>query len=239
MNKTYAVTDLHGMWNLWEQISEYCDETDTIYFLGDASDRGPDGLKIIRALLSDKRVKYIRGNHEEMLIEGAETRDPYLLYYNDGVSTYQDFMLMDPLQQDILIDRLNRLPNQLEYINAKGQRIVMNHSGSTPESYEDWEKTLFKKGTNLYTWDRHHFHRKWDVDENTFIVHGHTPVPYLITEIDPNGKIYGEDIEADEVLCYCSGHKFDLDIASAFTKKVALFNLDELKVEKYFKVEES
>lgn len=34
MNKTYAITDLHGMWNLWEQISEYCDETDTIYFLG-------------------------------------------------------------------------------------------------------------------------------------------------------------------------------------------------------------
>ena len=33
MNKVYACSDLHGMYNLWKQIKEYCDETDTIYYL--------------------------------------------------------------------------------------------------------------------------------------------------------------------------------------------------------------
>ena len=71
MNKTYAITDLHGMLNFWEQISEYCDETDTIYFLGDAIDRGVDGLRVMESLLKDKRVIYLLGNHEEFFMEIA------------------------------------------------------------------------------------------------------------------------------------------------------------------------
>ena len=236
MNKHYAVTDLHGMWNLWEQISCYCDKTDIIYFLGDATDRGPDGIKIISALLSDKRVRYIRGNHEEMLVEAAKTFNPYLLIYNGGRKTYEDFMQIEYMDQQILINKLNILPNQLEYINTKGQRIILNHSGFTPELYEEWGKAPFKKGVNLYTWDRDHFHRKWDGNENTYVVHGHTPTSYVIEFIDLKGGIYDKD--ADEILCYSNGHKFDLDISSSITKKAALFDLDKLKVEKYFKVEE-
>ena len=40
MNKTYAFSDVHGVYNLWEQIRDYCDETDTIYFLGDGNQIG-------------------------------------------------------------------------------------------------------------------------------------------------------------------------------------------------------
>ena len=67
MNKTYAFTDLHGMYPLWEQIRDFCDESDKLIFLGDACDRGDDGLKIIKELLQDKRVTYIKGNHEDFL----------------------------------------------------------------------------------------------------------------------------------------------------------------------------
>ena len=66
MNKVYACSDLHGMYRLWEQIRDYCDETDKIIFLGDAADRGKDGRKIIQELLADKRVTYIKGYHEDM-----------------------------------------------------------------------------------------------------------------------------------------------------------------------------
>ena len=68
MNRHFACSDLHGMWQLWEQIDAYCDETDTIFFLGDAADRGPDGLRLMKTLLIDKRVKYIKGNHEDMKV---------------------------------------------------------------------------------------------------------------------------------------------------------------------------
>ena len=65
MNKTYAVSDLHGQGQLWEQIKEYIDDTDTLYYLGDAIDRGPDGINIMLDLLKMPNVIYLKGNHEK------------------------------------------------------------------------------------------------------------------------------------------------------------------------------
>ena len=67
MGTTYCFTDLHGMYNLWAQIRDYCKPDDTLIFLGDACDRGNDGLKIIYELLKDPRVIYLKGNHEDIL----------------------------------------------------------------------------------------------------------------------------------------------------------------------------
>ena len=53
MGKNFCCTDLHGMWRLWEEIKFYCSPDDTIYFLGDAADRGVDGIRIIKDLLLD------------------------------------------------------------------------------------------------------------------------------------------------------------------------------------------
>ena len=81
MNKTFAVADLHGQYNLWHQIIESLDETDILYVLGDCGDRGPDGWKIIKEALADPRVVYIRGNHDQMLLDSWKTewRDNYLV----------------------------------------------------------------------------------------------------------------------------------------------------------------
>ena len=104
MNKTYAFTDLHGIYDLWAQIKDYCNETDTLYFLGDAADRGPDGLKIIKELLTDKRIKYLLGNHEEMMLDTIQcylpnfdgSLDPmdteeWIWMQNGGYLTLEDF----------------------------------------------------------------------------------------------------------------------------------------------------
>ena len=40
----YVTTDLHGNGLLWRKIKEKLNIDDTLYFLGDAIDRGPDGL---------------------------------------------------------------------------------------------------------------------------------------------------------------------------------------------------
>ena len=61
---TYAFTDLHGQYELWKQIKEFCQPDDKLYFLGDAADRGIDGVRIMVELLADPRVIYLKGNHE-------------------------------------------------------------------------------------------------------------------------------------------------------------------------------
>lgn len=70
---TYAVSDIHGRKDLWLKANkEVFSPNDTIYFLGDAADRGPDGWEMIKTLLDDERVIYLIGNHEDMLIKAIE-----------------------------------------------------------------------------------------------------------------------------------------------------------------------
>jgi serine/threonine protein phosphatase 1 len=132
MNKVYACTDLHGQYDLWKKISNYCDKTDTIYFLGDAIDRGKNGDKILIELLNDPRVIYLRGNHEQLMIdsapylfgEEADDIDFYTWIYNEGKDTYENLFLNKPIDytKKIIAD-LKKLPTFASYINKKNQKI--------------------------------------------------------------------------------------------------------------------
>ena len=73
MNKTYAVSDIHGMKPLWDQIMKYLDPNDTLYCLGDCADRGNDGWEIIKDAIADKRVINPRWYHELAKLSLQET----------------------------------------------------------------------------------------------------------------------------------------------------------------------
>lgn len=252
MNKTYAVTDLHGMWNLWEQISEYCDETDTIYFLGDAIDRGQYGLRIMESLLKDKRVIYLLGNHEEFFMEIApqliglneedilvsQNDDFYLWLCNGGYDTMKAFVHCTREEQRWFLDELNKLEDLDIYVNKSEQTIYLCHAGTCLD-YDKYDLMTFGN-SNPYTWDRKHFYRPWvDGLEDCYVVHGHTPVQYLWKHrvVRPSGRMIN-DIPFPNIAKYADGHKFDLDLGSFNHKTVALFDLDKLEVAKYFEEEE-
>lgn len=253
MYKHYACSDLHGMWNLWEQISEYCDETDTIYFLGDSIDRGVDGLRIMESLLKDKRVTYLLGNHEEFFLEVApqliglneeeilvSTNDDFYLWLcNGGYDTMKAFTHLTKEEQDWFLTEIHKLQDTDIYINKNDKVIHLSHAGTDP-TYDKYDLMTFGN-TNPYTWDRKHFFRPWAEElEDWYIVHGHTPVQYLwkVGAVKrPNGMIVHGRI-VPQIANYANGHKFDLDLGSFDSKRIALFDLDELKVEKYFEVEE-
>lgn len=231
MNKTYAFTDLHGMYNLWQQIKEYTDETDTLYFLGDACDRGEDGLKIIYELLKDPRVIYLKGNHEDIFtIVAPELMEGHYENYsgwiqNGGFQTIEDFLELEESSQNWFIKKLENLPKTATYINKNGQEIFLCHAGTRPDRTERELELMGIK--DPYIWDRKHLHAPWPQDEkydNKYIVHGHSPVKYVCKGVD-----------GTSILNYSSGHKFDLDLASFYTRRIALFDLDTLTVEKYFK----
>ena len=68
----YACSDLHGRLDLLKQIQDFLQLDDTIYFLGDAGDRGPNPWETIKAVAQDKRFIYLKGNHEDMLVKTME-----------------------------------------------------------------------------------------------------------------------------------------------------------------------
>lgn len=231
MNKTYACSDLHGMYNLWEQIRDYCDETDTIYFLGDACDRGNDGIKIIYELLKDKRVKYLKGNHEDLLTMYV----PYFIEghfegfshwsMNGGYATWEVLSKMSEEEQLRLVRKLNNLPESAIYDSPNGYQVFLCHAG-TDLNYTKRELEL-RGITHPFLWDRKHFYSTHPANlPNVYQVHGHTPVQYLSQQL-------GQLMPSAEVVRYCDGHKFDIDMAAFATDKIALIDLDTFEV-KYF-----
>ena len=230
MNKTYAISDLHGMYDLWRQVIESLDETDTLYILGDCADRGPDGWKIIKEALSDPRVVYIRGNHDQMILDSwkSEWTDNYLWFCNGGYETF-DSIIQDP-NSEIYLTQLAKSKLYHCYVNKEGQKIHLSHAGFTL-----MEENLIPLKNDLL-WDRYHIVDRcawWpEQNPNDYVVHGHT---YCMRA---DFKLYDKDFVMNDSETYCKyayGHKICIDGRSFITKKIARLDLDTLQ-ETVFKI---
>lgn len=74
---TYVVSDIHGCDKLYFRLLETLrfSDTDTLYILGDVTDRGSGGLRVLLDAASRKNVIILRGNHEQAALEFLP-RDP-------------------------------------------------------------------------------------------------------------------------------------------------------------------
>ena len=113
--KTVAFSDLHGNYNLWTKIKNYYAPDDVLIFLGDACDRGPDGIKIMLEMLSDKRIIYLKGNHEDMFLNYIDygvvkslKEDRETIRYNDTKKTLEDYIKLPATTKIFLVDNLQK-----------------------------------------------------------------------------------------------------------------------------------
>ena len=232
MNKTYAVADLHGMYSLWRSVIESLDETDTLYVLGDCGDRGRDGWKIIKEALADPRVVYIRGNHDQMLLDcwRSEWRDNYLWFMNGGYETF-DAIIADE-NSEIYLMQLARTKLYHCYENTEGKKIHLSHAGFSlmaDNEIPDDEDLL---------WDRDHIddHCDWWPEENPndYVVHGHTG---CVSRIFKRSSFAFGDIEFNKsrTLCrYAHGHKICIDGRAFLSQTIARLDLDTLEEKVFF-----
>lgn len=235
----YISSDWHGQIALANQIMDFLKPEDKLYFLGDAADRGPAGYEIIKMLLSDNRVIYLLGNHEDMLIKCVPEFLKGNFYYrswwgerNGGKDTWDEIKELSPSAALSLVDTLSKLPKRVDLINERGQNLILTHAGTDPDKDERyWTARGIK---DPYLWNRKHIYYPWSGDDNTYVIHGHTVVEYI-----PNLENLFEEEEKEipyipTVKFYCSGHKIDVDMGSFYTGVAALFNLDTFETI-YFK----
>ena len=221
----YACSDLHGMLHFYRAIKDMLEPEDKVYFLGDAGDRGPHPWECIKTILEDPQFIYIKGNHEDMLVKALGRgygRDYNLLRSNGGKDTYHQ-CLEEPDWADWR-SKMRDLPTKATYVNTQGETVYLSHAGFTPWAAD--EGTLGMIWDEDLIWDRDHFLDKWPEDEmfqKAIVVHGHTPIPFLLEEIDPACRM-GE-IEPG-ALWYASGKKCCIDCGAVFTGYCVLLNLD-------------
>lgn len=223
---TYAFTDLHGQYELWRQIKEFCQPNDKLYFLGDAADRGSDGVRIMVELLADPRITYLKGNHEyfiERFFKEATSEFLELWTKNGGDPTQKDLMKLNDKELDDLLTQISKLPYTATYLNKKSEVIYMSHSGYyvnldyTSAFDKEWYKLMLLQ-------DRDHIgcpdsSKPEHID---YIVHGHTPVQYIQEMIGLPKTL------SLNPLGYDNG-KIGLDLCSIISGTAALLNLDTLE----------
>ena len=197
--------------------------------MGDACDRGPDGIKIMQEMFEDNRVIYILGNHEEMFLSYIEDgikesliMSGELITHNGSFKTLSDYQKLNPLEQNFLVKNLKeKTKNYYIYINKEKKNFFLSHAGIDIDSINNLDdKKLL--------WDRDHIksNKTWDNKyKYWYVVHGHTPVQL----IQPDKVI-------PEVYRYYNNHKIDIDMGTPSSNKIAVLDLDTLQV-KYFKEE--
>lgn len=245
----YASSDWHGCAEPAIKLLNYLKPDDTLYFLGDAIDRGDQGVELLEILLKDPRVKMINGNHEMMMInalkeylkelyeeDALDTLYDDIWFYNGGSHTWENGLRQkNRVEIKYLINTLFRFPNHFKYTSPAGHTVILEHAGYTPTDRPFRSHDPY--------WDREHFLDDWGGPDNTYLVHGHTPVQYLkfsyrykdalpLTKEEKKQKdewLYSNKIEFDwkpTTLRYCDNHKFDIDMCTIISGRVALLNLD-------------
>lgn len=101
----WVVGDVHGHFRTLETLVGRLDlgEGDAIVMLGDLIDRGPKSAHVVRYVRSTERVFSIRGNHEQMMIEGFDESSFFkersvesrVWYHNGGVATEASYISLN------------------------------------------------------------------------------------------------------------------------------------------------
>jgi serine/threonine protein phosphatase 1 len=188
--RVYAVGDIHGRLDLFEQLIAAIDADDaargsartTVILLGDLVDRGPDSAGVIEAAREWGRrrtVRVLAGNHEEMFLdsfERLETLRHFLRYggketvlsYPIDPATYRDLSL-EELQQRMraAVPREHRefLMNAEDWIRIGDYLFV--HAGIRPGV------PMAEQRLSDMRWIRDRF-IEHEGDHGFVVVHGHT-----------------------------------------------------------------
>ena len=133
---TYVCSDIHGRYDRYLKLFDYVKDTDTLYILGDCIDRHDGGIDILKDIMKRKNIKMIRGNHEDMMIQGQTDREWFNiwnLYNNGGTVTYEKFIGLLKEEREEIINYLKSLP--LFYRIKVGENsFYLGHAFIAPES---------------------------------------------------------------------------------------------------------
>lgn len=190
---TYVVGDIHGMLDKLERLLDripFDEEMDTLAFVGDYIDRGPDSRKVVDFLLDlmDRGVKLVclKGNHEQMLLDFLGGHDEHFYLFNGGDTTIADYRAarLDP----IVVPRRHLAFFEGLPCRHEMDDFILVHAGLRPGvALEDQiEEDLL--------WIRYDFiHSGYDFGKKIVFGHTHFRSPYVDRNkigID-TGAVYG------------------------------------------------
>ncbi|MCX5525174.1 metallophosphoesterase [Streptomyces bobili] len=222
----FVVGDVHGYLDeliaalqekgLTDRAGNWCAGTARLWFLGDFTDRGPDGIGVIdlvmrlsaEAAASGGYCKALMGNHELLLL-GAKRFGDTPVNSGAGTATFQAAWLlnggqksdMDRLQDHHLqwMARLDAMEEVDGHLLVHSDTTAYLDYGDSIEAVNDTVRETITRNDADEVWDlfrkftkRFSFRDEGGADAvrslldtygGTRIVHGHSPIPYLLGDV--------------------------------------------------------
>jgi serine/threonine protein phosphatase 1 len=205
--RTYVIGDIHGCLDEVERLLEFIQpgSDDTLCFLGDYIDRGPQPKGVVARLIrldgEGPRCIFLKGNHEDMLLSYMGYPGHYgeAFLFNGGESTMADYRIQG-LRGRAAAERLP--PDHLAFLLALQSASQLGnfycvHAGVRPTRPLD----------DQLEEDRYWIREEFILKEHPFpltVLFGHTPqrevlmhLPYKIG-LD-TGLVYGNKLSCLEL----------------------------------------
>ena len=195
----YIISDIHGCYEEYMELLAQIrfGPGDELYVLGDAMDRGPEPMKVIKDLMMRENATYIVGNHDYMAMlalrklaveiteETCRDLEPDLLHYyywmqDGGRVTAEQFRTLSREEQKEILDYLGEAL-LYEVLKEKEDQLVLVHGGlgnfTEEKALEDYDihELLFVRAD---------YERRYYKDKRKTLVTGHTPT----MTIRPDGQ---------------------------------------------------
>lgn len=225
----YVCSDLHGYsldkFKAFLNKIGFC-EDDFLYIIGDVIDRGKDGIKILKWLMSMYNAQLFLGNHEQMMLDSSfvfeEITDAsidnltaaqltaYSMWVaNSGQPTIDALAATRQREIKYILEYLQEAP-LYETVTANGRDFILTHSGLGNFSPD---KKLSDYTSDELLWNRPNIDQKY-FDDIT-VVFGHTPTVHYGEE--HKGKILFTD------------SWIDVDVGAGLGLPPAILRLDDMK----------
>ena len=201
---TYIISDIHGCYTEYLELLDRIDfgDDDELFVLGDAMDRGPEPIKVIRDLMRRPNVTYILGNHDDMMLEVLRKLDVdvteenlldldddvFVSYYHwlreGGAVTVKQFQQLSHEERADILDYLGSA-RPYELIEHDRKLYILVHAGI--QSFDPM-KELDEYHYTDFLWERMDYARRYFPSDRIFLVSGHTPT--LLINDDKTPLVY-------------------------------------------------
>jgi len=175
--RTLVIGDIHGEYEKLMQVlskANWQAGKDTLIFLGDYIDRGPNSYKVVQFIKQLKEdypelTVLLKGNHEDMALRYINKEISSQLYaYNGGMETLKSYEDNNLFYSDI--KWLNKLP-----LVHETEKYIFVHAGLMPSI------PLYQQKEEDMLWIRDEFLNHDDSSFDKVIIHGHTAVKEVET----------------------------------------------------------
>lgn len=232
----YVCSDVHGQYDKFLALLKKIQfsDSDQMYIIGDAIDRGPRPIDMLVKALTTPNIKLLLGNHELMMLDTFATGDAtvWISPRNGGAETLKQLRLM-PAVTDSILGLVRKCPLIIPTLTVEDRKFCLVHACPPNQIYDlpPHIDNCDRIETERMVWDREVCQHGIDpleflpedtaeyYKEHAFIV-GHTPTTLAEFGVP-------RDRRRNKILN--KGRIYNIDCGCAFNARLGCLRLEDMQ----------